>query len=77
MSNKPKPPSDLWERLDAEYSHRTRPENSFTIGEYAKRYGITHSAAEVAIDRLEVAGVIECVGRYGSRNARHYTMKAK
>jgi hypothetical protein len=45
----PRPPVDLWERLDAFNSINRvaeRPAGSFSVVEYAKRYGLTIPSAQ-------------------------------
>jgi len=77
VDDKPKPATDIWQRLDEEYAKRKPPEDAFTVRDYADRYNITRYAAVGAIQRLENSGVVECIGMFGSRNEKYYRLKDK
>jgi Fic family protein len=72
---KPEPPDDLWDKLDAAYEaakkEPDRPCGSFTTPEYAKRHGLSNSAASVRILRLIEIGAVQ---RHGSGNRTYYTL---
>ena len=68
----PKPPKDLWEKLDAEHKSNVPPPNTFSINDYADRYSMTYSEGQSAVQRLLRRGIIEDVGKFGPRRTRHY-----
>ena len=78
-SNTPRVPANFWERLDEQTAemHRVPPEESFTIAEYASRYGITHSVAHRQLEHLAQKGIVEEVGTFGCRHARYFILVNK
>jgi hypothetical protein len=70
---KPEPPSDLWERMDDLLkSQNSRPADTFTCSEFAKRYGIAASTARAKILRLISEGKVVQLGTEISKNGgRH------
>ena len=58
---KPKPPVDLWEQLEEiEQQHiAQRPPNTFTVGEYAQKRGLTRGKARWRMEILLKKGAIE------------------
>lgn len=70
----PVAPPDLWEQIDREVAaySATPPPGSFTVKEFATRYGMTIGAASHQTQRLINEGLIEDVGRYGDRRARYF-----
>lgn len=69
---KPEPPADLWERLAALESTKPKPVDSFTVAEYAERFGVATSTAARRIDALIKNGTVREGGRSG--NCRFYVM---
>jgi predicted HTH transcriptional regulator len=44
-----------------------------TIKQYAAEFGISHSSAQRAIERLVRAGILVAVGQFGQRNEWHFS----
>ncbi|KKM73016.1 hypothetical protein LCGC14_1414760 [marine sediment metagenome] len=65
---KPQPPSDLWEQLDAVIKEVVpfQPPDSFTIKEYRVKYGIPRCTAQDQVQKLCDAGKLEKI-RHGNR----------
>lgn len=71
----PVAPADLWEILDTERKAHIPPTGAFTIADYAARYGVTVMISMRAVNKLVNAGRLIEVGRFGSRNARHFVLR--
>ena len=64
MADRPTPPADLWENLDAariEAVANQRPPDSFSTLEYETKYGLPHSTAKEQLRKLCAAGVLKRV----------------
>lgn len=65
-------PAHLWEVLHNEREQHEPPKDTVTIKQYAAEFGISHSSAQRAIERLVRAGILVAVGQFGQRNEWHY-----
>ena len=80
---KPEPPADLWERLEQIHQQLEiaakglRPSGSFTIGEYAGRFGISKSSARRKINTMIGAGKVKRIGNIKSSYAWYVLVGAK
>ncbi len=67
---KPQPPEDLWEKLDEARAQlpvkREPPEGSFSISDYAKKYGIARPTAGDQVRKLLHKGLLEVAGSVGN-----------
>ena len=61
MSDKPFPPPDLWEKLDAAKREIVpeRPPGSFTVQDYRTRYGVPRATAQDQLQKLCDSGKVE------------------
>lgn len=68
IKTKPKPPNDLWERLDSELQKLAPvvPPDSFSFKEFRERYNLTDSMAADRLNKLIKAGWVKrvCTGHY-------------
>lgn len=67
---KPKPPKDLWERLEADLKElkqdvAERPPGAFSMKDFAARFKISQCRARRRLEKLIEAGNIERIGRSG------------
>jgi len=61
---RPKPPDNLWESLDAARSEalaQVRPPDSFTESEYSAKYDLPHATSKDQLHKLVKAGTLERV----------------
>ena len=66
-------PAHLWEVLRNEREQHEPPKDTVTIKQYAAEFGISHSSAQRAIERLVRAGILVAVGQFGQRNEWHFS----
>ncbi len=72
-SHAPVAPSDLWVQLDAiVLQHKEHPKNSFTVAEFADKYGLPRSTAKYRINSLLLANKIRKIGEIYSSHAIIY-----
>ncbi len=68
---KPQPPSNLWQKLDEARAQlpvqREPPENSFSISDYAAKYGIARATAGDQVRILHRRGLLEVAGTVGNK----------
>lgn len=65
-------PAHLWEILHNEREQSEPPKDAVTIKQYALEFGVSHSVAQRAIERLVRSGVLERLGQFGPKNEWHY-----
>ena len=58
---KPTPPSDLWEQLDAAKKEivPVRPPDCFTVQDYRTRYNVPRATAQDQLQKLCASGKVE------------------
>ena len=69
---KPKPPADLWERMDAELAALPPidiPDGAFTLEQFKGRYKLGRSAALLRLTKLEQLGKLE---HFRTTQKRHF-----
>ena len=66
-------PAHLWEILKNEREQNEPPKDTITVRMYAEQFGISHSSAQRAIERLVRAGILVAVGQFGQRNEWHFS----
>ena len=70
-------PAHLWEILKSERARNEPPKDAVTIKQYAAEFGVTHSVAQRAIERLVRSGVLEPLGQFGPKSEWHYGLGPK
>ena len=83
QSGEPTSINEVWERI--EHIHKEleiaakglRPSDSFTIGEYASRFGISKSSARRKINTMIEAGKVKRIGNIKSNYAWYILIGAK
>ena len=71
-TNKPVPPSDLWEQIDAINKDEglSLNDEGFTVAEYAKRYGMSIPGAHHRLESLLAKGKL--IGGYRKIDSRRH-----
>ncbi len=73
----PVAPDDIWEQLERvrrEALEQERPQDSFTVLEYAERFGLPERTAYAQVKKLLAKGRIELAGSFGHQ--RYYRLKS-
>lgn len=69
-----RPPTNLWEALDAQIGALTPPEDCVSVQQFAKRYNVNHRKASRIVARLVREGVLTLVGIYGPQGSKYYRL---
>ena len=68
---KPRPPEDLWQKLDEARAQlpvqREPPAGSFSISDYAAKYGLARATAGDQVRNLTSKGILEVAGVIGNQ----------
>lgn len=70
MDDKPKPSSDIWEKLEVEFRKTQPPKDAITVSDYMNHFkaqstNMTRDIAYKKLLKLEAEGKVKCVGKFG------------